>query len=236
MASEALPFSPAVAARELEASKREVARQQQVQAAVIQEETEIAELESLEAAEAARHKLAAEQLAARRAKGDGGSSSGGLGEITDTVGEISDVITAAVEIETIIVPLILLANYHVRFLSGNLGVLPEAGGPLSSFLDKCMEVSSAGAKTVGKTAAGTGSGAGAQFDVKKLALWQIFLGVIIDILLALSIMVSFLIMIAVPLIVAGGIAGTIYGFCSTYPDVCTSMESTFTDIVSFFTS
>lgn len=183
--------------------------------------------------------LSANQRTASRGNGGDGGENNVVGAITDTAGEITDLISAVIEIETVIVPLILLANYHVRFLSGNLGAIPEAGGPLSYVLDKCMELASAGAKTVGKTAGKSAAGAsiniGSLFDVKKLAIWQIFLGIVIDVLLVFFAMVNFLIMIAIPLIVAGGIAGTIVGFCTTYPDVCTSMGSTLTDIVSFFT-
>ncbi|TAK05344.1 hypothetical protein EPO33_05275 [Patescibacteria group bacterium] len=273
-------FAEANAARELAAAQREAARRQQVQAAVIQaEEEEIAELESQEEEAQAARALSASQRSAARGKGEGGGGND-IALVTDTAGEIMDLLTAAIEIETIIVPLILLANYHVRFLSGNIGVLPEAGGPLSLFLDKCMEVAGAGAKTAGKaagsataksagsSAAGAGgksvgsfgggdfgggagtrtqaprtesgpsqaSSGGDPFEVKKLAIWQIFVLVVVDILLALVVMVNFLIMIAVPLIIAAAIGGTLVGFCLTYPDVCSSVGSSLEALVTYFTS
>ncbi len=248
--------------RELAAAQRDAARKQQTQAAAIQiEEEETAELESQEEEARAARMLLANQRTAGRGKGGGGAEKNIVGEITDTVGEITDLITAVVEIETIIVPLALLANYHVRFLSGNLGAIPEAGGPLSYVLDKCMELASAGAKTVGKTAGKSAAGAGGKsvgsfgggdfgggsssrtqtprteagpsqtsfggslFEVKKLAIWQIFLGIVVDVLLILSIMVNFLILFAVPLLILAAAGGLVFGFCTSFPDVCTYIGS-----------
>lgn len=265
MASEALPFSAAVAARELAAGQREAARRQEIQAAAIQAEEEY--LAEQSEAEAART-LAASQRTAGRGKESGGGQSA-VAMVTETAGEIIDLITAVVEFLAIIPPLALLANYHVRFLSGNLGVLPEVGGPASKFLDAVMEVASAGAKTAGKTgskAAGQAGGkaaagsppassakkpsgeqkppqdsiGGALSEVKKLAIWQIFIMVVIDIYLVVNFMLLLLLPFIFPLLVAGGVAGTIVGFCLEYPNVCTTIQEglgiSFDAIVSFFTS
>lgn len=262
-------FSEANAARELATSQREAARQQRVQATVAQavEKETFIELESQEEETKAARSLAASQRGALRGKGGGQDNAAAA--ITDASGEIVDLVTAVIEIETIIVPVALLANYHVRLFSGNLGLLPEAGGPTSKFLDWLMDISSAGAKTAAKSAgssaaksagasaAGAGgksigsfgggdfgggsatsvqvprseagpsqaSFGGSLFEVKKLAIWQIFFLVILDILLAMNIMLFFITMFAVPLIVAGGVAGTVVGFCLTYPDVCTTVQN-----------
>lgn len=266
--AEALSFSEAAAARELQAAQRNAARRQQFQAELAAaEEEELAALESEEQEAAAARQLAAGQRRASRGKGSGGGND--LALVTDTAGEITDLITAVIEIETIIVPLILLANYHVRFLSGNLGVLPEAGGPLSFVLDKSMELASAGAKTAGKTAgsatarsAGTSAAGSASnptggtagksaargantapadqrpastpigniFDVKKLAIWQIFLLITLDGLIALIIVVNLLVFFAVPIILLGGAAGLVVGFCIENPDICSTAADLLGDL------
>lgn len=234
--AEALSFSDAGAARELAAAQRAAARGPQAQPLAAPAEEERAELESEEDQTQAARTLAAGRRTAARRTGAGGGAQNVVAEITDTAGEIVDLVTAAVEIEVVVPALALLANYHVRFISGNMGVMQEMGGPASKFLDLLMDIASAGAKTAAKTGTATAKTAGASaagtaaaspFEVKKLAIWQIFLMVVIDMVLVFSIVVNLLLLFALPLLVAGGIAGIVIGFCSGFQGFCTFLAEVF---------
>lgn len=231
MASEALPFSIGNSTGgNTEAERaRALARERREQAVV---EEELAEKEKLSQfasdEEAERRRLEADRRKdALGKKRDGGPSV--VGAVVDTADQLIDLITAIVEFELIVPALALLTNYHVRFVSGNLGAIPEAGGPLSYVLDKIMELSSAGAKTAGKaagkSAAGAGVDIGSMFEVKKLAIWQIFIMITMDALLAFSTMVSLLTVLIIPILILSAAGGLVFGFCTSFPDVCTSIGS-----------
>ncbi len=225
-----------------------------LEAAAADEEEQL--LAEEEAEQDARRLLARSRRAAgARGGADEGAASLGS-ELTSYAEELIEVITFFVQIETIIVPFALFFKWSLQFWGGNLGLMPSLIGPAVKGLEKVAEAASAGTKTAakagstgvtqatGQTASASGGGGlqsaaqqlagGGDEGVKPISIGLIFLTTLIWIALGVLIVANFLVVVAVPLLLAGGAAGVFVGVCSALGDLCTN--ETFSSIIEWFSS
>lgn len=202
--------------------------------------------------------FAAGQREARR--GNGGVAGADLGsalsDITGIADELTDVVTFVVEIETILVPLLILAKWDLQIIGGNLNINPVGFvGATVKVCDWLVDICSVGGKTAAKagtSAAGgagksTGSFGGGDFgaakpkesapagggsDVKALSTPLMLTAIVLTVVVLMSVMVSLIALFIVPIIIIAGIGLACAGFENVCTGVINMLGSAYTAIRS----
>ncbi len=247
------------AARDLTAARRADAQRSEEEPAAHAEIAAMADIEAEADEEQAGRELAAGQRAARRGNGSvGGADLGSaLSDITGIADELTDVVTFVVEIETIVVPLLILLKWDLQIIAGNLGV--DFMGVLGLAvwgLEKLVDLCSVGGKTAAKAGTGavggaagksTGSFGGGDFgsakpqeaapagggsDVKALSTPLLLTAIVLTVVVCISVMVSLIALLIVPIIIVSAVGLACAGFESLCTGIIHVLGSAFTSIRS----